>query len=444
MTRAALLAATVALVAASGCRVGPRLFVTVEQIPANTATIDATFTRNQQPARAAEHLRPPGGAATFGATTTTFVVELPAGRAEVTVALSAIDGAGCARATGSATVTADDNELPGVRITLAPSATACAPGDGGAVVPEADCLDGLDDNGDGLPDCADPTCADRATCIPDAPGAELGVVPSRACPAEYGDEVTWVRGLVSPTTCSGCTCTPQMSCAYQLSFRSTTDCTGATIDSATVTVSGTVGLSNATTSCSQLAAPISNAKSVYTSAIAQTTSCSTSASGATPNRATWTARQSFCPARRTSLSCRAGQICVGVTPSTETRCVRVVGEAAACPPGYSGPMTWYEPTQIDDPRTCTCGCTTNGAGSCDSGITPFILSTSSCTGQSGYFIYSPPSHCAAQSGVNLFSPGFQFVRYSGEAWGSSGVSCSATGTAVGTARPKNGSTFCCR
>lgn len=44
-------------------------------------------------------------------------------------------------------------------------------------IPESDCLDGKDNNGDGLADCQDPTCANRVACVPAVPtGDELGLL----------------------------------------------------------------------------------------------------------------------------------------------------------------------------------------------------------------------------------------------------------------------------
>jgi hypothetical protein len=48
-------------------------------------------------------------------------------------------------------------------------------------IPESDCLDGVDNNGDGLIDCADPTCINsRVVCTPSSLGP-LGVVSGSDC-----------------------------------------------------------------------------------------------------------------------------------------------------------------------------------------------------------------------------------------------------------------------
>ena len=61
-------------------------------------------------------------------------------------------------------------------------------------IPESDCLDGKDNNGDGLADCADPTCAAVVACVPDAPaGDELGLLQARG----LSDGVSDDRGATS-------------------------------------------------------------------------------------------------------------------------------------------------------------------------------------------------------------------------------------------------------
>jgi hypothetical protein len=46
--------------------------------------------------------------------------------------------------------------------------------DAAAAGPESSCFDGVDNNGDGLADCADPTCASVAACVAAAPAGWTG------------------------------------------------------------------------------------------------------------------------------------------------------------------------------------------------------------------------------------------------------------------------------
>jgi len=91
-------------------------------------------------------------------------------------------------------------------------ADASAPG------AETSCFDGIDNNGDGLVDCADPTCASVAACVALVPSGWLGYaalydgvptgVPS--CAAPFAVTVTpGSAGLsAAPATCAPCTCGP--------------------------------------------------------------------------------------------------------------------------------------------------------------------------------------------------------------------------------------------
>src|SRR6185436_13460197 len=69
---------------------------------------------------------------------------------------------------------------------------------------ESDCLNGIDDNGDGLADCQDPTCTNVVTCVPaDNPA---GILTQEGCPDEFANEETLYRDLNAPASCSGCSC----------------------------------------------------------------------------------------------------------------------------------------------------------------------------------------------------------------------------------------------
>lgn len=84
--------------------------------------------------------------------------------------------------------------------------------------PESSCFDGLDNNGDRLFDCADPTCAAVAACVEPAPAGGwtgpaalyAGAAPVPACPAPY--TMTLDPGgtdlAAGPATCAACTCGP--------------------------------------------------------------------------------------------------------------------------------------------------------------------------------------------------------------------------------------------
>jgi hypothetical protein len=98
---------------------------------------------------------------------------------------------------------------------------ACGGGHGSdkadAVIgPEANCFDGLDDNGDGNPDCADPSCASLAVCVPQVPAGWAGYTalyegtspgPS-ACAEPYPTMVAAGNAdpMGAPAACTACSC----------------------------------------------------------------------------------------------------------------------------------------------------------------------------------------------------------------------------------------------
>src|SRR6185312_14747053 len=97
-------------------------------------------------------------------------------------------------------------------------------------VPESDCLDGLDNNGDGLADCADPTCNTQVSCVP-APSAgnEVGVFQTAACPTNYSSTEHMNQSLQVPSTCSGCAFSGSINCSIAFYFDySTSTCASLT------------------------------------------------------------------------------------------------------------------------------------------------------------------------------------------------------------------------
>lgn len=80
---------------------------------------------------------------------------------------------------------------------------------------EANCFDGVDDNGDGLADCADPTCADVATCVAEVPAGWAGYdhlfdgsgsTPSCAAPFTQTISPGGSGLTAEPASCGACSC----------------------------------------------------------------------------------------------------------------------------------------------------------------------------------------------------------------------------------------------
>jgi hypothetical protein len=305
--------------------------------------------------------------------------------------------------------------------------------------PESDCLDGLDNNGDGLADCADPTCAAQTTCTPAvAVGNEIGLFTGSACSGDYGTTEHMNQSLVVPSTCSGCGCSPYIDCAVSIYFDfNHSDCSTAT------SFIGTYHTSNGSCINGGGGNPLS-VKDVVTLA-----SSGCNPTGGTPDATHWGTSSNFCAATRTSMTCGANSVCVA-KPASASVCVRVPSAGATCPAGYAATPkgTWYADNGFQDNRTCNCQCSASGA-SCNA--TAFVLSGTSCpadfSNANGSFL--PTSgNCIARNGnaetswtqLNYMN---DYVNYTPANPPSCGLIGSST-TSGTTATATGGSTICCQ
>jgi hypothetical protein len=188
--------------------------------------------------------------------------------------------------------------------------------------PESNCLDGLDDNGDGLADCQDPTClGSQVQCVPAVgAGADLGVLlPSGPCPAGYSQLLNRYQGLQGQP-CVGCTCAT--ACSVTVSAFATGTCSGSVV-SATFT--------SASTDFQCTSVPSATRNSSSKSGHSKVCLPGGSASQAPP---TWSSSQVFCVAQ-SSQTCAAGEVCVPAPAAPATTCVDV-DDSSSCPAEYSG------------------------------------------------------------------------------------------------------------
>ena len=188
-------------------------------------------------------------------------------------------------------------------------------------VPESNCLDGIDNNGDGLADCADPTCAAIVECVPTPPsGGELGVhLTSGSCPTSYNTPEAYHTGL-QPKSCTGCTC--------QTQCQATTNVyTGASCNTAPVSTVFS-GPPTGSVICKNINATTYASGTLNAPALAGCVAGGT----ATQPDPTWTTNDTFCAAK-TSNTCDAQHVCVAKPASTPV-CARV-DASASCPAGYT-------------------------------------------------------------------------------------------------------------
>jgi hypothetical protein len=313
-------------------------------------------------------------------------------------------------------------------------------------IAESDCLDGLDNNGDGLTDCADPTCiGSKVICVASAATAPLGIVAA-SCPVGYG--ATHInQGFTIPSSCHGCGCTASGSC----SFAFYGDQTG----NGCVNPNFFLGTLSSSSTCFSLGAPMQY-YSVYVADTASAT-CGNSQTGVA-DATSYSTQKNFCasPKSTSTAGCTAGQLCVAKPSPVAPVCALAVG--GTCPTGYTAsPTTYYADGVSSDNRSCSCsGCTVTSNGTCGVGGLSYIVHSTSntyplCTDNPAPYTYCGGSTCCQWNSPGTTNDGYwahltSVTGLSAHALpANSGASCSGgTGTVNGgTATPGSVMTVCC-
>jgi hypothetical protein len=238
-------------------------------------------------------------------------------------------------------------------------------GAGGGAAPSCtpsteQCWNGLDDDCNGMTDCADPACAVPAVCAPASALSGVMVAATDSCPTGFaGGETLLYQGLNDPG-CSGCSCTA-----------GTTQCTGrvyyyATTSACSADVApysgGTLLTPVPSYTCG--AAPIGDSQSMDTPVAWRVTmtaspdTCTPSGS-AQPLPPTWSTRMKLCAASSTGGGCQQGFSCVPRVIGAKTCGEK--SQSGICPTSAAA-ETWQR--SYSDNRSCgNCGCSASG-GSC--------------------------------------------------------------------------------
>jgi hypothetical protein len=308
-------------------------------------------------------------------------------------------------------------------------------------VPESACLDGKDNNGDGLADCQDPTCT-MVQCVAAAPnGDELGFMDSSACPTEFPTTEVQHQGFSAPQCTSGCACTPFLTCQVTVAFSSNTDCSNATNITPPFVVTGTPGQATPLMCQVLFGEPVSSMKLV--SSTIDHASC-TSSGTPMPPPATFATTSNFCAGPRTSATCSGSQVCAPKPPGSSPLCVRIPASGASCPAGYASgsSATWY--ASFIDNRTCGCTCNVSATGSCGTtgGATTHVANSCPTAGTDPSCTFTSIGSCATAGGFlcSISSP----VGAIAAAVAVTGTSCQSTVTNSGSASPAGASTICCQ
>jgi hypothetical protein len=241
-------------------------------------------------------------------------------------------------------------------------------------IPESDCLDGQDNNGDGLADCADPTCVNLTVqCVPSVGnGATIGtVVPQLPCPAGFGSSTPMYQNINSGT-CSGCSC--QTQCNATITYFAGANCSGGSSDQE-MYFNGTNGV---TTSCKN--------NTDFNAASGQVTSL-TRGTCLGSGSAVWTASNPvfansdvFCGVTSTSNTCGQNQICV---PKPTGTLAAKVASTSACPSGYVGTQSTFYTTYTNGSCPVCTSCNASTTVSCGIiGLGHYTANDNTCNGAS--------------------------------------------------------------
>jgi hypothetical protein len=313
-------------------------------------------------------------------------------------------------------------------------------------VPESDCLDGIDNNGDGLSDCADPTCTD-VECVPALPvGADFGILQTGACASASYATTTVVHQNLNLSNCGGCLCTTSTLCQANFDFiPGGTSCPRTPSESTVALTTGCLGVSGG------------DPANIYAYMSPVSTTCNVSgSSNPSPPSPMWMSTQTFCSVSRSSSTCTsASQVCIAKPPAATPLCVRSLGTGDACLAGFTTTGDWFG-NQMD-PRTCgPCACTKMYDGTCQREVFTFYTDQPAICGGTGspfqtgqVCVVSDQPTCYAKGTT---SPGCVLSN----TWGGSGSIAWVTGyldgvggtcnppTSAVLGSPTGGATICCR
>jgi hypothetical protein len=200
-----------------------------------------------------------------------------------------------------------------------------------------DCFNGIDDNCDGLVDCADPQCTATTTCVPVAAGAAYGtILPSNAPCPQPSASTQQLYGAFSPGYCTGCNSGYAGGTPVLVVRQFAAGCNGTILANVTAT------------DCS---ASI-NSPGAITEQISGIT-CAVPTGTPTLNPGSYT-QEEYCTSTTVGGGgCAPGNTCVPKVGSNQV-CV-MVDSTASCPAGYSSNVTpsfgtWY--TGKDTSQAC--------------------------------------------------------------------------------------------
>jgi hypothetical protein len=311
-----------------------------------------------------------------------------------------------------------------------------------------DCTNGIDDNCNGLVDCADPECTGdggdfSCTALPDVSGWTIVAYDSngdQACPSYYSStgSTVVVSASASPDSCT-CNCANTAPATCQGAWAWTTN--GTSPSCGTAPSSGGNGIDNGQCQNSNGTDPLNPTyyfigapNNVHT----QAGSCS--ASGAVTSKpAANVVHGETCALPQAGAGCSTGGVCAPKVTSGFSRC-SVMSGSATCPTGFVQSAVY---TTSTDTRTCSgCACGTVDLACNVTGM--YFFSNTGCNGGN----YTMTESCTDVSSSTLADYGgnsnsFQAVVSNNGQAGTCSVTSNST--AQGSVGPDTSTTVtvCC-
>jgi hypothetical protein len=322
---------------------------------------------------------------------------------------------------------------------------------------EANCFDGLDDNGDGLADCADPTCAAVATCVAEVPADWTGYDhlfdgsgAAPACPSLFAQSATpGNSGLTAdPASCGACACGAPANLTCDMPdamFVQDATCgnAGNFVTQLSVpaawdgTCTGTDFAPGGRNTCGNNGTSPCNAAVLADAPVVTGGSCGASGGASTVTPSSFTGAGFACAGAPHGGGCTGTEVCQPkpAAPFESGICIHHDGDVA-CPVGtpFTARHVFY--TGVDDTRGCSaCACGAPAGATCSATISVYA-SGSSCTG-------TPAATFAAGTCTNLAGNPQITVRKATITAPTGGACPASGGAATGSATGTGATTYCC-
>ena len=303
--------------------------------------------------------------------------------------------------------------------------------DAGSCIPSGngeDCTNGIDDDCNGLADCADSACQEITACVPNAIAFAL-VDQGGACPDGY-DFFDFVFNELQDPGCAGCSCRPvaKECAAYVAVYADATVCSR---DVSPYT--GGMELKDpATTTCS---VPIGKQIDLSTEIVgfrvavkASEDACTLSGS-AFPQPPYWNVKKKRCSIQLQRNGCKFGSFCAPIQKVPQLCWQAPTGGCGIPELG----RTYFQ--AFDDRRSCTaCECTAKN-GSCKD-VGAALTTDTTCNLGSGPVVYDGDKYCDK----SMPYPADAYARMVGKP---QNPVCYTSTSEQGTLSPKAPVNLCC-